>query len=217
MGQNLSVPVPAPDSGWVHACPRGFDTGANAVGIPTCHVRCPNGYSYTDDRCVSDKNSEYSIGLTSLPTTSDPSQFSNESTRFLQELAKINEKIEADMSSHADVYAEKADGANIVGGHHKIKSEHAAAEAEHAVVAKFDKILETVKPPRPKTAGSEINKEQAQIMFLEAKHMYVVQVALLTILLCLMVFLFVPSTWAQGMVLLLLSAGIASAIYLSKV
>ena len=216
MGQNLSVPVPT-DAERVYVCPRGFETGVTGVGIPVCHIKCPNGYSYTAERCISDKNSEYSIGVTNLSAASEPSQFSNESTRFLQELAKINEKIEADMSSHADVYAEKADGANIVGGHHKIKSEHAAAEAEHDVVAKFDKILETVKPPHPKVAGSEINKEQAKIMFLEAKHMYVVQVALLTILLCLMVFLFVPSAWAQGMILLLLSAGIASAIYLSKV
>lgn len=217
MGQNLSVPVSAPEGGWVHTCPMGFETGTTGVGIPTCHVKCPNGYSYTAERCVSDKNSDYSIGVTNLSTNSDQSQFSNESTRFLEELAKINEKIEADLSTHADVYAEKAEGSNIVSDHHRIKSEYAAAEAEHAVVAKFDKILETVKPPRPKTAGSEINKEQAQIMFLAAKHLYVVQVALLTILLCLMAFLFLPSAWAQAMVLLLLSAGIASAIYLSKV
>jgi hypothetical protein len=195
----------------------GFETGTTGVGIPTCHVKCPNGYSYTAERCVSDKNSDYSIGVTNLSTNSNPSQFSNESTRFLEELAKINEKIEADMAARADVYSEKTSGADIVYDHHKIKSEYASAEAEQQLVAKFDKILETVKPPRPAVAGSEINKEQAQIMFLAAKQMYVVQVALLTILLCLMAFLFLPSSWAQAIVLLLLATGIASAIYLSKV
>jgi len=145
------------------------------------------------------------------------SQFTAESARFLHELTKVNAKIEADLAAHADVYTEKSEGAGIVADHHNIKSEHASAEAEHSVAKKFDKILETVKPPHPKVAGSEINKEQAQIMFLVSKHMYVVQVALLTILLCLMTYLFLPSAWAQGMILLLLSAGIASAIYLSKV
>jgi len=217
MGQNLSVPVSAPEGGWVHTCPMGFETGETGVGIPSCHIKCPTGYSYTAEKCVMDKNSEYSIGVTTLPTSSSPSQFSNESTRFLQELAKINEKLEADLSAHADVYEQKAEGSNIVSNHHKIKSEYAAAEAEQQLVAKFDKILETVKPPHPKVAGSEINKEQAQIMFLAAKQMYVVQVALLTILLCLMAFLFLPSSWAQSMVLLLLATGLASAIYLSKV
>jgi hypothetical protein len=192
-------------------CPAGFEKG-----IDSCHIKCPVGYSYTNGSCVSD-NHEYSIGVTDLPPQSDMSQFTAESARFLHELTKVNAKIEADLAAHADVYTEKSEGAGIVADHHKIKSEHASAEAEHSVAAKFDKILETVKPPHPKTAGSEINKEQAQIKFLEAKQMYVVQVALLTILLCLMTFLFVPSAWAQGMILLLLSTGIASAIYLSKV
>lgn len=216
MGQSISVPNRRTNTR-TYTCPAGFETGMSMLGLPMCHIKCPDGYAYTNSTCVSNRNSEYSIGVTNLSANSNSAQFTNESSRFLRELAKVNEKIEADMRAHVDVYSEKASGTEIVSDHHKIKSEYAAAKAEQDVVAKFDRILETVKPPHPKVAGSEINKEQAEIRFLEAKHMYVVQVALLTILLCLMVFLFVPREWAQAMILLLLSVGIASAIYLSKV
>jgi len=84
----------------------------------------------------------------------------------------------------------------------------------------YDEFLDHTPTPREPTAGSvdsRSSKERQKILKVQAMHLYVIQVALLTVLFCILAYWLLPD-WAAPMVsLLILATGIGSAIYLSKI
>ena len=71
--------------------------------------------------------------------------------------------------------------------------------------------------PTEGTPESKASKERAKILKIEATHLYVIQAGLLTILLCILAYVFMP-LWAANMAALaILATGIAAAIYLSQI
>jgi hypothetical protein len=88
------------------------------------------------------------------------------------------------------------------------------------IIKAVDDFVEDTPLPRVPTAGTPDSKEAKQrkkILAIQAKHLYVIQAALLTILLCVFAFLIMP-IWAANMsVVLILATGIAAAIYLSQI
>jgi hypothetical protein len=71
--------------------------------------------------------------------------------------------------------------------------------------------------PTEGTPESKASKERAMILKIEATHLYVIQAGLLTILLCILAYVFMP-LWAANMAALaILATGIAAAIYLSQI
>lgn len=82
-----------------------------------------------------------------------------------------------------------------------------------------DEVEEAKKtmPPTEGTPESRSAKERAKIVKIEAKHLYVIQAGLLTILLCVLAYIAMP-LWAANMsAVVILATGIAAAIYLSQV
>ena len=84
----------------------------------------------------------------------------------------------------------------------------------------IDDFLADTPSPMPPTAGtpdSRAVKERAKILKVQAMHLYVIQVALLTVLFCLLALWIMP-TWAAHMsLILILATGIGAAIYLSQI
>jgi hypothetical protein len=84
----------------------------------------------------------------------------------------------------------------------------------------YDEFIEDTPIPRQPTAGSidsRSSKERQKILKVQAMRLYVIQVALLTVLFCILAYWLLP-IWAAPMVsLLILATGIGSAIYLSQI
>jgi hypothetical protein len=73
------------------------------------------------------------------------------------------------------------------------------------------------KQPTQGTSESKAVKERAKILAIQAKHLYVIQVGLFTILLSILAYAVIPLWAANGIVILILATGIAAAIYLSQI
>lgn len=80
----------------------------------------------------------------------------------------------------------------------------------------FMGVTPSIRLPTAGSVDSIASKERQKILKVQAMHLYVIQVALLTVLFCILAYWLLP-TWAAPMVsLLILATGIGSAIYLSK-
>lgn len=78
-------------------------------------------------------------------------------------------------------------------------------------------LLETLKPFRPPTApDSDIEKERKAILKQSAVSLVVVQVALFSLVLSLIIYIFVPSSYAHMLVFLILSVAVALVFFLKK-
>ena len=90
----------------------------------------------------------------------------------------------------------------------------------YPVLESFDTLQETVdalKPLRPPTApASDLAIERKEILESSAPNFLLIQVELAIVILCLLVYLFVPVEHAAGLVVLLLSVGVAVGIFLWK-
>jgi len=86
--------------------------------------------------------------------------------------------------------------------------------------AATDDFVKNTRLPRVPTAGTpdaQEVKQRKKILDIQAKHLYVIQAALLTLLLCILAFFVMPVWAAQMSVVLILATGIAAAIYLSQI
>lgn len=78
-------------------------------------------------------------------------------------------------------------------------------------------LVDTLKPLRPPTApASDLAKERASILTSTAPNFLLIQVELAIVILCLLVYAFGPLDHAPGIVVLLLSVGVAVGIFLWK-
>ena len=84
----------------------------------------------------------------------------------------------------------------------------------------YDEFLENTPTPRGPPAGtvdSRASKERQKILKVQAMHLYVIQVALLTVLFCILAYWVLPDWVAPLVSLLILATGIGTAIYLSQI
>lgn len=78
-------------------------------------------------------------------------------------------------------------------------------------------LLEKLKPFRPPTApSSDIEKERKAILTETEASLVVVQVALFSLLLSMLVYVFLPSSYSHLLVFLILSVAIALVFFLKK-
>jgi hypothetical protein len=78
-------------------------------------------------------------------------------------------------------------------------------------------LLETLKPFRPPTApDSDIEKERKAILKETSVSLVVAQVALFSLVLSLIIYIFIPSSYAHLLVFLILSVAIALVFFLKK-
>jgi uncharacterized membrane protein len=96
-----------------------------------------------------------------------------------------------------------------------------SAYASYAPLGDAEQALRTtnakLRVPRPKTVTeSDIHQERKAIVTPKTPPLLVLQLALATLVVCLLVYVFVPAPYAHGIALLVLSVGIAVGIFLSK-
>jgi hypothetical protein len=88
------------------------------------------------------------------------------------------------------------------------------------VLESFETLQEAVdglKPLRPPTApASDLALERKQILESSAPNFLLIQVELAIVILCLLAYSFLPLEYAPGVVVLLLSVGVALGIFLWK-
>jgi len=72
-------------------------------------------------------------------------------------------------------------------------------------------------PLRPPTApASDIEIAKKKIITMQSPNLLVIQIALVIMMLCLLVYMFLPDNYAHPIVILLASVGLAVGIFLKK-
>jgi hypothetical protein len=114
-----------------------------------------------------------------------------------------------------DVRAEMAGKAEAVT---QIRSEYARyTERFEDPPTSVKDLVDTLKPLRPPTApASDLATVRKDILASSAPNFLLIQVQLVLVILCLMVYAFLPLNYAPGISLLLLSVGVAVGIFLWK-
>lgn len=78
-------------------------------------------------------------------------------------------------------------------------------------------VTNSLNPLRPPTApASDIAQVKKEIINIRSPNLLVIQIALVILLLCLLVYLFLPMNYAHPIVFLLSSVGLAVGIFLKK-
>lgn len=99
-----------------------------------------------------------------------------------------------------------------------IQSEYASYAPVGDAAKAIKETNAKLRVPMPKTATeSDIQKERKAILTAKAgPSLLLLQIALATLVVCLLVYVFVPAKYAHGIALLVLSVGIAVGIFLTK-
>jgi hypothetical protein len=100
-------------------------------------------------------------------------------------------------------------------------SPHSQSQSEYArYTEQFDtvkSVVDTLKPLRPPTApASDLAIERKEILESSAPNFLLIQVELAVVILCLLVYAFLPLEVAPGLCILILSVGVAVGIFLRK-
>ena len=196
------------------SCPQDFEQGTNfETGAKTCRKICPAGFKYMqnrstlEDMCVLFTDNSQTFKLTNLPVfnqnTPVPSSYINERARVDQEAKKV---------LSVAPYKDNADRKAIE--YSKIQSEYAGFSAVADAGKKIKKVSDSLRVPRPPVQPNPIQDERSKI--LHPPSMVVIQVALFTILLSLVVFMVVPQAYAINLVFLTLCVGVSIGFYLSS-
>lgn len=102
-----------------------------------------------------------------------------------------------------------------VAQHDTIQSEYAAY---NSAKSEIKKTIDVLKPLRPPTApASDLAIERQSIMAIAARNLHVIQIALLTVLICLLEYVVVGAPFVHGLAFLTMCVGIAVGIYLSDI
>ena len=96
----------------------------------------------------------------------------------------------------------------------RIQSEYAGFSAISDAGNKIKTVSDSLRVPRPPVQPNPIQDERAKI--LRPPSMIVIQVALITILLSLIIFMVVPPAYATNIVFLTLCVGVSIGFYLSS-
>lgn len=86
-----------------------------------------------------------------------------------------------------------------------------------STAADIRQVTNSLDPLRPPTApASDIAQVKKEIVSIRSPNLLVIQIALVILLLCLIVYLFFPINYAHPIVILLSSVGLAVGIFLKK-
>jgi hypothetical protein len=128
--------------------------------------------------------------------------------------------MDADTLAHQQVVQAQTDGLITDANYRSAKTMYQSSRLQKQTSDMIDDFLEKTPSPRPATTGTpdaEEVKQRKKILALQAKHLYVIQAGLLTVLFCILALLILPGWAAQMISILILATGIAAAIYLSQI
>jgi hypothetical protein len=213
--------------GTISQCPKDFEYGLGG----TCRYRCPDKFKYlqeasgtgpTEEFCVSMYDNSVRIKLAPLPmprpTLPESADYAAERDRVKAEAATRTAQLASQLPVSdllQDVRAEMAGKAEAVT---QIRSEYARyTERFEDPPTSVKDLVDTLKPLRPPTApASDLATVRKDILASSAPNFLLIQVQLVLVILCLMVYAFLPLNYAPGISLLLLSVGVAVGIFLWK-
>lgn len=179
-------------------CPQGFILDGGS-----CRLQCPVDFTYANGKCVHDKFSDKSFVVNKLPEVGAPAgAYEEESKRLREDYDKIIAEIKAEELRVQNVQE-----------YDRIQSEY-AAYTEGADALK--ETVDIVKPMRPPTAPAvDIAKERKAILSSSTDLLFI-QVSLFLIILSLLTYLFVPTSYAHLVVFLLLCVGVGLGFFLLR-
>ena len=200
-------------------CPGDFETSTSN----TCRYQCPSGYKYGQgisgelDRCIHETNNQYSATLQKIPVTSSSTAFDDERKRFNDEIRGLQQKIDADsqaqknLKQQTDVYASSSLKRDA------LQSQYAGFSSVRDAAVTIKETSDSLKPMRsPTQPYSDIEKERRAILQITSQKLLIIQVALVTILLCAAEYVILPADYAHKLAFLTLSVGLAVGIFLTR-
>ena len=206
------------------SCPQDFELGS---GID-CHMKCPANFKYVQEgggseplvhKCVFVTNNTYSVTLTPLeaprPGVPEPEEYASERTRVSQELKILNERIQRQAPVQDKIISLREQRMNDINEYNRIQSEYASYSSAGATAYAIKEVKDSLPSFKPPVAGS-VEIERRNMLESSKPSMLVIQVALVVVALCLLVYVLVPAQYAHIIAFLLLSVGIAVGIFLRK-
>jgi hypothetical protein len=236
-GQAAAAPATATAPAPEPKCPVGFEMDAT---LKTCHVSCPPGFAYSNaggnkPMCSKGTDFEYSLPPNLPPTKESFSVRENlpgdDELSAQQRAAAALQAAQTEQSAavlrqqeyqvaHQKAVEAKYEGVGLEASRDKNAKMHQSSRLQQQTSDMIDDFLAKSPSPRPATTGTpdaQEVKQRKKILDIQAKHLYVIQVGLLTLLLSILAFLVMPMWAAQMSVVLILATGIAAAIYLSQI
>jgi hypothetical protein len=193
-------------------CPNDFEEGLN----DSCHMKCPWEFKYTqsgsDEHCVYKTDNSFEVKLNALPQFTEdvePTSYANERTRVSQDIKNVLQRIIA----KRELESQTALAESTVSEYERIQSQYAKVGATGNQLRDMINSLETVRPP---TAPAEDLAKERRLIIGPSKQILLAQIALFSLLLGLLAFVFLPNTYAQFVAFLILCVGVAVGIFLSK-
>jgi hypothetical protein len=210
-----------------------------------CYARCVGAdYTFNDSTHKCEKRDGEPVAVTDAlkgvppkPVTSTIIEsflgFAESFTEFLPSDGGLSQQREAaaayraaedrvalDREAQQQALQAQHDGTNTEALHDNNRAMYQSSRLKKQTSDMINDFLANTPTPRPATAGtadSVAAKERAKILKIQAMHLYVIQVALLTILFCLLALWLLPEWAAHMVIILILATGIAAAIYLSQI
>lgn len=197
----------------------------------TCRHTCPDKFKYAQEvqtagplkeSCVSMYNNSIKLDLRALPLPNpelpEPAEYQKERDRVKAEAQTLTARIATQQPVYDAIQDVRGQMAANAQAYSQIRTEYARYTEHYENPPKTVKALvDTLKPLRPPTApASDLAAERKGILESSAPNFLLIQVELAILILCLLVYLFVSLEYAPGLVVLLLSVGVALGIFLRK-
>ena len=204
------------------SCPQGFEKGT----LVFCRATCPDRFKYMQESgsppgeyCVSMYDNSVKIKLKSLPminpaATPNLEPYTAERARVDAEIKAASDQVASKMTVEDALRDAQSQMAANINAHSQIRTEFAKYTENFTTVKS---LVDTLKPLRPPTApASDLAIERKAILDSSAPNFLLIQVELAIVILCLLVYAFLPLEVAPGLAILLLSVGVAVGIFLRK-
>jgi hypothetical protein len=204
-------------------CPSDFDRGIAS----TCLARCPFDFEYRQasggigGRCVSRSNPDLFVELTALPrfasNTAEPSAYRDERQRFNREINRVRSRVQA-------LEAARSEFSRVQGQNVSFDGQVTGAESQFAGYNIMTRAADTIKsvtdsirrPRQPVAPRKDIDEERRRILSIVEKRVQLLQVALITVLICLVIYFVLPTRLAHGVAFLTACVGSAVGIFLTS-
>lgn len=220
------IPIQAASSGIslvATSCPADF----NERTPTTCAMKCPMDFKYVQssgglsNQCVHAKFNDKAVDLNELPkydtNTAEPQSYASERQRVNAALNTVRTDVQALDAAQGQLETAKAGNIPFDGTFKGAQAQFTGYTAMGDMAKKLKETTDAMKPPRQPTAPrKDIAEERRRVLSLSESRIKLVQVALLTVLVIMVVYLVLPFNWAHGVAFLVACVGIAIGIFLTS-
>lgn len=205
----------------VPQCPSDFQSS----GSQSCQIKCPSGFktqqggSGENNSCVNESNNAYSLLVYSIPLTASQEIFEGERTRFARAFQDLQNRIAEDESAERALQQETSKYNVVATDYEAVRSRYSTYNNIQAATEELKDTIDILKPRRGPTAPdlqSDMEVERRNIMDTVSQKLVMVQVALVTILLCVVQYIVLPNEYAHKVAFITASVGLGVGIFLTS-